>query len=84
MLESGRFIFDLEVDAFEREAAAFLGVPHAVGVANGTDALVLSLEALGIGRGDEVVCPAFTFFATAEAIGPRRRDARSPISTRSR
>jgi dTDP-4-amino-4,6-dideoxygalactose transaminase len=68
VLESGRFIFGPEVEAFEQEAAAFLGVPHAIGVANGTDALVLSLEALGIGRGDEVVCPAFTFFATAEAI----------------
>ena len=68
VLESGRFIFGPEVDAFEREAAAFLRVPHAIGVANGTDALVLSLEALGIGRGDEVICPAFTFFATAEAI----------------
>ena len=68
VLESGRFIFGPEVEAFEREAAEYLGVPHAVGVANGTDALVLSLEAMGIGRGDEVVCPAFTFYATAEAI----------------
>ncbi len=68
VLESGRFIFGPEVEAFEREAAAFLGVPHAIGVANGTDALVLSLEALEIGRGDEVICPSFTFFATAEAI----------------
>ena len=68
VLESGRFIFGPEVEAFEREAAAFLGVPHAIGVANGTDALVLSLEALGIGHGDEVICPAFTFYATAEAI----------------
>jgi dTDP-4-amino-4,6-dideoxygalactose transaminase len=68
VLESGRFIFGPEVEAFEREAAAFLGVPHAIGVANGTDALVLSLEALGIGRGDEVICPAFTFYATSEAI----------------
>ena len=68
VLESGRFIFGPEVEAFEREAAAFLGVPHAIGVANGTDALVLVLEALGIGRGDEVICPAFTFYATAEAI----------------
>ena len=42
--------------------------PHAIGVANGTDALVLALEAMGIGRGDEVVCPSFTFYATAEAI----------------
>jgi dTDP-4-amino-4,6-dideoxygalactose transaminase len=68
VLESGRFIFGPEVEAFEHEAAAFLGVPHAVGVANGTDALVLTLEALGVGPGDEVICPAFTFFATAEAI----------------
>jgi dTDP-4-amino-4,6-dideoxygalactose transaminase len=68
VLESGRFIFGPEVEAFEEEAAAFLGVPHAIGVANGTDALVLVLDALGIGRGDEVICPAFTFYATAEAI----------------
>ena len=68
VLESGRFILGPEVEAFEREAAAFLEVPHAIGVANGTDALVLSLEALGIGHGDEVICPAFTFYATAEAI----------------
>ena len=68
VLESGRFIFGPEVEAFEREAAGYLGVPHAIGVANGTDALVLSLEAMGIGRGDEVICPSFTFYATAEAI----------------
>ena len=68
VLESGRFIFGPEVEAFEREAAAYLGVPHAIGVANGTDALVLALEAIGVERGDEVICPAFTFYATAEAI----------------
>jgi dTDP-4-amino-4,6-dideoxygalactose transaminase len=68
VLESGRFIFGPEVQAFEEEAAAYLGVAHAIGVANGTDALVLSLEAMGIGRGDEVICPSFTFYATAEAI----------------
>jgi dTDP-4-amino-4,6-dideoxygalactose transaminase len=68
VLESGRFIFGPEVEAFEREAAAFLGVPHAIGVANGTDALVLALEALEIGAGDEVICPSFTFYATAESI----------------
>src|SRR4029079_14642018 len=68
VLESGRFIFGPEVEAFEREAAAYLGGPHAIGVANGTDALVLALAAMGVARGDEVICPAFTFYATAEAI----------------
>jgi dTDP-4-amino-4,6-dideoxygalactose transaminase len=68
VLDSGRFIFGPEVEAFEHESALLLRVPHAIGVANGTDALVLALEALGIGRGDEVICPAFTFYATAEAI----------------
>jgi dTDP-4-amino-4,6-dideoxygalactose transaminase len=56
------------VEAFEREAAAYLGTPETVGVANGTDALIMVLETLGVGPGDEVICPAFTFFATAEAI----------------
>jgi dTDP-4-amino-4,6-dideoxygalactose transaminase len=65
---SGRFILGPHVRAFEQEAAAHLGAAHAIGVANGTDALVLVLDALGIGSGDEVVCPAFTFYATAEAI----------------
>jgi dTDP-4-amino-4,6-dideoxygalactose transaminase len=68
VLDSGRFILGPEVEAFEREAAAYLGVPHAIGVGNGTDALVLALEAMGVARGDEVICPAFTFYATAEAI----------------
>ena len=68
VLDSGRFIFGPEVEAFERESAAYLGVAHAIGVANGTDALVLSLEAMGIGAGDEVICPSFTFYATSEAI----------------
>jgi dTDP-4-amino-4,6-dideoxygalactose transaminase len=71
MLDSGRFIFGPEVEGFEREAAAYLGTEQAVGVANGTDALVIALDALGIGEGDEVICPAFTFFASAEAIARR-------------
>ena len=71
VLESGRFIFGPEVDGFEREAADYLGVRQAIGVANGTDALVIALDALGIGEGDEVVCPSFTFYATAEAIARR-------------
>jgi dTDP-3-amino-3,4,6-trideoxy-alpha-D-glucose transaminase len=64
---SGQYILGPEVEAFEREFAEFLGVRHCVGVANGTDALTLALRALGIGSGDEVVMPSFTFYATAEA-----------------
>ena len=68
VLDSGTLILGPNVQAFEEEAAAYLGVPRAVGVANGTDALVLVLEAMEIGAGDEVICPSFTFYATAEAI----------------
>ena len=71
VLESGTFILGPNVEAFEREAAELLGVPRTVGVANGTDALVLALDALEIGPGDEVICPAFTFYATAESIARR-------------
>jgi dTDP-4-amino-4,6-dideoxygalactose transaminase len=70
-LETGRFIFGPEVDAFEREAAELLGVQETVSCANGTDALVLVLDAMEIGPGDEVICPSFTFYATAEAIARR-------------
>jgi dTDP-4-amino-4,6-dideoxygalactose transaminase len=70
-LDTGRFIFGPEVEAFEREAAERLGVAECVSCANGTDALVLAFDALGIGTGDEVICPAFTFYATAEAIAQR-------------
>jgi dTDP-4-amino-4,6-dideoxygalactose transaminase len=70
-LDTARFIFGPDVEAFEREAAEYLGVQETVSVANGTDALVIALDALGIGPGDEVVCPAFTFYATAEAIARR-------------
>ncbi len=65
---SGAFILGPHVRAFEQEAAAYVGSRFAVGVANGTDALVLSLRAAGIGPGDEVITSPFTFFATAEAI----------------
>jgi dTDP-4-amino-4,6-dideoxygalactose transaminase len=68
VLDSGRFILGPEVSAFEREAAVYVDAGHGVGVANGTDALVLALRALGVEPGDEVICPAYTFFATPEAI----------------
>jgi dTDP-3-amino-3,4,6-trideoxy-alpha-D-glucose transaminase len=71
VLGSAEFILGPNVAAFEREAADYLGVPDAIGVANGTDALVLVLDGLGIGPGDEVICPAFTFYATAEAVARR-------------
>jgi dTDP-3-amino-3,4,6-trideoxy-alpha-D-glucose transaminase len=71
VLVSGEFILGPNVAAFEREAAAYLGVSESIGVANGTDALVLLLDALGVGPGDEVICPSFTFYATAEAIARR-------------
>ena len=68
VIDSGRFILGPNMRALEEEVAAAVGAGHGVAVANGTDALVLSLEALGIGRGDEVVTTAYTFYATAEAI----------------
>jgi dTDP-4-amino-4,6-dideoxygalactose transaminase len=68
VLESGRYVLGPEVEAFEREFAASAGVRHCVGVANGTEALTIALRALGIGAGDEVVVPALTFYATAEAV----------------
>lgn len=68
VIEGGRFILGPEVAAFERELAAYLGVAEVVGVGNGTDALSLAAQALGIGPGDEVVVPSFTFYASAEAI----------------
>jgi dTDP-4-amino-4,6-dideoxygalactose transaminase len=71
VLTSGEFILGPNVAAFEREAADYLGVHDSIGVANGTDAIVLVLDALGVGAGDEVICPAFTFYATAEAIARR-------------
>jgi dTDP-4-amino-4,6-dideoxygalactose transaminase len=68
VIDSGKFILGPNMRALEEEVASAVGAGHGVAVANGTDALVLSLEALGIGRGDEVVTTAYTFYATAEAI----------------
>src|SRR5918993_2721801 len=68
VVDRGTFILGPEVAAFEAEFAAYLGARHAAGVANGTDALVLALRALGVGPGDDVVVPSFTFYASAEAI----------------
>lgn len=70
VIASGRFILGPEVQAFERELADELGAAHAIGVANGTDAITLALRALGVGEGDEVIVPSFTFYASAEAIPP--------------
>src|SRR5437868_2267353 len=68
ILDKGVYVLGPEVKAFEDEFAAYIGAAHAVGVANGTDALVLALRALGVGPGDEVIVPSFTFYASAEAI----------------
>lgn len=68
VLDSGRFILGPEVEAFEREFAEYVSADHAVGVGNGTDALMIALRAVGVEPGDDVVVPSFTFYATAEAV----------------
>jgi dTDP-4-amino-4,6-dideoxygalactose transaminase len=70
VIDSGAFVLGPEVRAFERELASFVGAGEAVGVGNGTDALTIALRAMGVGPGDEVVVPSFTFYASAEAIPP--------------
>jgi dTDP-4-amino-4,6-dideoxygalactose transaminase len=67
-LASASFIGGPEVEAFEREYADYIGVDHVVGVSNGTEALELAYRGVGVGRGDEVIMPANTFIATAEAV----------------
>jgi dTDP-3-amino-3,4,6-trideoxy-alpha-D-glucose transaminase len=68
VLETERYILGPEVSAFEQEFAQYCGAGSAVGVANGTEAITIALRAIGVGPGDEVVVPSFTFYASAEAI----------------
>lgn len=82
VLRSGMFVLGREVESFEDELAAATGTAHAVGVGNGTDALILGLRALGVGPGDEVIVPAFTAFPTVGAVlevgaSPRLVDIRA-------
>src|SRR5271155_241190 len=70
VLDSERYILGPEVSAFEQEFAAYCGADYAIGVANGTEAITIALRAMGVGAGDEVVVPSFTFYASAEAIPP--------------
>ncbi len=68
VVDSQRFILGPEVAALEEAVAGYCGAKHAIGCASGSDAILLSLLALGVGSGDEVICPAYTFFATAGSI----------------
>ena len=68
VLTSANYIMGNHVKSFEKEFSEFLGVKHSISCGNGTDALVIALKALNIGKGDEVITSSFTFFATAESI----------------
>jgi len=68
ILRSGSYVLGPELARFENDLAAYLTVKHAIGVGNGTDAVMLALKALGIGQGDEVILPAMSFFATVEPL----------------
>jgi dTDP-4-amino-4,6-dideoxygalactose transaminase len=68
VIDAQSFILGPELSAFESELADYLGARHVIGVGNGTDAITLALRAMGVGPGDEVVVPSFTFYASAEAI----------------
>lgn len=70
VIDGSHYILGPNVEAFEREFADYCGAPYAVGVANGTEAITIALRAMGVGSGDEVVVPSFTFYASAEAIPP--------------
>jgi dTDP-4-amino-4,6-dideoxygalactose transaminase len=68
VIENTAFVMGVEVAAFEKAFAEYLGARFCIGVNNGTAALHLALMACGVGRGDEVIVPSFTFFATAESV----------------
>jgi dTDP-4-amino-4,6-dideoxygalactose transaminase len=78
VLRSGQFILGAEVQNFEAKIAELAGVKHAIGVSSGTDGILLALMALGVGPGDEVICPSFTFFATAGCVS---RTGATPVFT---